>query len=628
MKFQLNRDKSYEFMLVSGVGFTALADVCESARISNENSEDFYQYQIIKQGMSRKKIYNDFCNAINLNQDKKEDRTKAFDYLKRLKITTYLGDYESKQDLLTEINILFDGDTEFIYNTLINYAEENDKLGKPIYCDSLYNFLIINETKECYDSLKKEGLVILHGNAGTGKSGVLLELINRLEEEGISYLPLRVDRKIPKNSSLQYGKSMDLPDSPVQCINAVSGESPCVLIIDQLDSVRWTSNHSLDALDVCKSLIREALSLRRIGKDIKALIACRTFDLNHDPEIRNWLTVQDKGNEQVWDRVEINKLPTEDIVAVIGDAYNNLASQQKELLSLPQNLAMWCEISGDNMNAIFTTSIDLLRQFWSKKVKDIESESINYVDLNSTLDRLISYSENNGTISIPSSYVRKFSGKVLSALKSNGIIQQQDNIISFCHQSYLDFLIAEKVVSEIEEGGSILNWIGEKEIQTLFRREQLRQALSLLLEECLIKFTQIVKDILFSENVRFHFKHLALEVLGQNTKSNKSIEDLIINLIDKAYWKQHIIDTIIMGNEFSTRSLIKNNIIDTWLKSKDEVLVKQAMNILQSVCVKMPDEVTKLLKPHVDESPEWNSAINAVIGRDIENYRRKNNTLP
>ncbi|MZK51418.1 hypothetical protein [Clostridium beijerinckii] len=659
MKFQLNRDKSHEFMLVSGVGFTKLADVCESARMSDGNSESFYKYQIIEKGQSRIKIYREFCVAIDLDQEKEENRAEVFDYLRRMKITVYLGDYESKQDLLTEISILFAGDTEFIYNTLINYAEENDRLGNPIHCDDLYNFLMKNgaipkyltrdtrispiiqklrtefkesifqnlinksiisrsETDECFNALQKSGLVILHGNAGMGKSGVLLELMERLEIEGISYLPLRVDRKIPKNSTLQYGKSMDLPDSPVQCINAISGTNPCILIIDQLDAVRWTSNHSLDAMDVCKALIREVLSLRRIDKDIKVLIACRTFDLNHDPEIKNWLTVQSKDNEQVWKRIEVNRLSAENVMSVIGDVFNNMAFEQKVLLSIPQNLAMWCELSKENMDATFTTSVDLLRQFWNKKIKDIENEAINFGDFKSTLDRFITYCEKNGTISIPSSYVRAFSDKVIAALESNGITQQQDNIISFCHQSYLDFLIAEKVVNEIAEGGDILTWIGNKEKQTLFRREQLRQALNLLFEESPNKFIKIVKDILFSEKVRFNFKHLALEVLGQSTKPNRGLENIIIILLGNLHWKQHVINTTIINNEFFVRLLVKNNIIDDWLNSKDKEAVNQGMNILKSVCIKMPDEVAELLKPHIDKSPEWNRAINGVIGMEIE----------
>ncbi|OOM76988.1 hypothetical protein CLPUN_25140 [Clostridium puniceum] len=220
---------------------------------------------------------------------------------------------------------------------------------------------------------------------------------------------------------------------------------------------------------------------------------------------------------------------------------------------------------------------------------------------------------------MPLSYVRTFSDKVITAMQSNGIIQQQDNIISFCHQSYLDFLLAEKVVNEIAEGGDILTWIGNKESQTLFRREQLRQALNLLFEESQKKFTKIVNDILFAENVRFNFKHLVLEVIGQSNNPNRYLENIIIALVEDLYWKQHVINTTIINNEFFVRLLIKKNIINSWLNSKDKEEVNQGVNILKSVCKKIPDEIAEILKPHIDESKEWNRTINYILGEDIEN---------
>ena len=41
MRFQLDRNSEYEFALVTGVSATVFGDICESARSSNENSEDY-----------------------------------------------------------------------------------------------------------------------------------------------------------------------------------------------------------------------------------------------------------------------------------------------------------------------------------------------------------------------------------------------------------------------------------------------------------------------------------------------------------------------------------------------------------------------------------------------------------
>jgi len=65
-------------------------------------------------------------------------------------------------------------------------------------------------------------------------------------------LPLRLDRQIPEDTTQNYGHNLGLPESPVRCLDAISGASECTLILDQLDAIRWTYGHSKNALDVCK----------------------------------------------------------------------------------------------------------------------------------------------------------------------------------------------------------------------------------------------------------------------------------------------------------------------------------------------------------------------------------------
>ncbi|MCP4549144.1 MAG: ATP-binding protein [bacterium] len=65
------------------------------------------------------------------------------------------------------------------------------------------------ETTEVMAALQKTGirLVLIHGVAGAGKSGVLYELTQHLDEEGTPYLPLRLDRQRPKVSPQHFGRA-------------------------------------------------------------------------------------------------------------------------------------------------------------------------------------------------------------------------------------------------------------------------------------------------------------------------------------------------------------------------------------------------------------------------------------
>ena len=102
-------------------------------------------------------------------------------------------------------------------------------------------------------------------------------------------------------------------------------------------------------------------------------------------------------------------------------------------------------------------------------------------------------------------------------LHSAGIIQTEENRITFCHQSYLDFQqIADRLLREINDGnGSVRDWLGSKENQSLFRREQLRIVLSLLFEEEPYRFEGTVQDLIRGDGIRFHLQHLVLSMVGQ-----------------------------------------------------------------------------------------------------------------
>jgi hypothetical protein len=147
---------------------------------------------------------------------------------------------------LTQAGFLLSGEPNIVIATLLTYAESHDQLGTSIYADELRKFLfsqniypkslvydnriaptierlqsefnesitpgLINgelipriETVECINALETDGMVILHGPAGSGKSGVLYELSRKLQEMDIIWLPLRLDRRIPQNNVAQYG---------------------------------------------------------------------------------------------------------------------------------------------------------------------------------------------------------------------------------------------------------------------------------------------------------------------------------------------------------------------------------------------------------------------------------------
>lgn len=86
-------------------------------------------------------------------------------------------------------------------------------------------------------------IVVVHGVAGSGKSGALLELVEDFVERGIAFLPLRLDRFDLSGSPGAFAsRELNLPATPASCLETIA-DPKGILVLDQLDALRWTGSH-------------------------------------------------------------------------------------------------------------------------------------------------------------------------------------------------------------------------------------------------------------------------------------------------------------------------------------------------------------------------------------------------
>jgi hypothetical protein len=641
MKAHLSRHAQQEFVLVSSIPAQPLSDICESARNSNENPNDFFDYQIQKIGKPRIDAFHDFCNALGLREDQENDLIKAFDYLKRLYFENFPDDHNSWSDLLAWAGFLLTGEPENAIDVLIAYAGNNYKYRKPLYSNELRVHLVEyhnihpknlshdgriapvveelrlqfsesirpglihdriiprEETKQIVECIESGKNVVLHGAAGSGKSGILLELTEYLHHKRIPFLSVRLDRRIPDKTAKQFGKDLGLPESPVLSLAGLAAGRKSVLILDQLDAIRWTSAHSSAAMDVCKELVRQARSFRRESENIVIVFACRTFDLENDLEIKG--LIPDK-KDQKFVKIESKELSSDQLKSILGNNFDVLTDTQKRILTSPYNLAIWIEINRNGKVPDFRSATDLMRRFWKGRRKIIEEKSgIPAGKVDAFLQPILDYVENKGEISIPSS-VAAGNPRILNVLISYGIFQENANRISFSHQKYVDHLIAERLLRRIFTGeGSLLSWIGTRNDQSLIRREQLRQVLTILAEESPSDFLIHAREVLESTKVRFHLKHLVLEVIGLLNEIKVDLGRYCLELLNTAYWKEHFLETVFWGHPPWILYLLDQRIIQNWLDSEDKYKKNRAFWLLSSVANHIPDHVTDALMPYIEK---------------------------
>lgn len=648
-KFQLDNNTNNTFAFVSAVAAQTFHDLCESARNSNLNPEDFYKYQVEAVGHTRREGFKKLCEAIQVNAEDPLARALVFNYLRRMDTILYPDDHNNWQNLLADAQYLLTGAPETIVSTLIAYAENNYAFRKPIYANELREHLatlnirpkllahdvriapVIEELRKqfeesvrpqliCGDIIPREETTklikliqessdaVLHGTAGYGKSVVLYELTQNLRLENIPFLPIRLDRREPKNTAAQFGCDMGLPDSPVYSLIALAGDRPCVLLLDQLDAIRWTSSHSANALDVCKELLRQVKQLRYGGRKITAVLSCRTFDLKNDPEIRNWLTT-----DQTLKKLEVTTLSSKALVEILGPSANQFTDRQKQILACPQNLAMWMTLKKENSIPKFRSVAELMRCFWQNRRELLGIAGIAMPELDMVINLILDEMERSGRVSV-STRILSRSPIIFSALQSYGIIQESNGKVTFCHQSYSDYLIADRLLQQIYNGGGdIIKWLGLKERQSLFRREQLRQTLAMMSEESPHDFVKIVKSLLESDKIRFHMKHVALELIGQLEDLDEELGTYCLELLARDYWKKHIIETVCIGHDVFVMLLIEKEIILEWLNSDKEDDINLALLLLRSINDKIPDKITEVIEPFMANGEPWLTRILTIL---------------
>ena len=126
-------------------------------------------------------------------------------------------------------------------------------------------------------------LTLLTGEAGSGKSGVVRQVMTGLTASSVPHLAFRIDRCLTCRTRNGVGSVvLDRDESPVSALENLAEGSTSILIIDQIDAVSEVSGRTGAVKDILFELVRES----RLYGDIRCLLVCRSFDLENDPQYR------------------------------------------------------------------------------------------------------------------------------------------------------------------------------------------------------------------------------------------------------------------------------------------------------------------------------------------------------
>ena len=247
--------------------------------------------------------------------------------------------------------------------------------------------------------------VMVSGRAGVGKTAVISQTLQRIQDKDWPMLALRVDRLEPSTTPIELGRALGLPASPVSVLAAIADGRDCLFVIDQVDAVSQASGRNPEFFDCISAMLHQA----RAYDNIKVLTACRKFDIDNDPRIRDLTREGGIAREILVGQFEEETVRT--LTEKMGIDPRPLSQKQIDLLRLPIHLRLLEEAlpDGDGTSTGFQTPKDLFDRFWNYKLKVIHRR-VDPSRVEGVMHRIVKNMTDRQVLSLPAGSARRIRG--------------------------------------------------------------------------------------------------------------------------------------------------------------------------------------------------------------------------
>ncbi|WP_315556055.1 ATP-binding protein [Corynebacterium matruchotii] len=379
-----------------------------------------------------------------------------------------------------------------------------------------------DETIELMHQLSSARLHFIVGDAGSGKSTVVNQVVKELQCKNAEILAFRLDRCTDFNSTKKLGEQLDLAKSPVASLYQAANGRDAFLVIDQLDAISRVSGRLPNSYDAVADLIEGA----KLFKNIRVIVVCRLFDIEHDKRIC------DISEKKETSRIIVRALPDDVVASVVkgmGGDITKLTEKQQELLKLPLYLVLFKAIIEQPHEYDFVTSVSLFDAFWDQK-RDHCIEAYPRLRFNDTLGLIAKVMSDKQVLTISD---RKLDHKdyIMDAriLASENLLAIADHHVSFFHEEFFDYVFVRQWLSKEQ---TLVDFLCAQE-QRLFRRAQVKQILeAFLAEEDFERFREEIEELLLEKKIRTHIKAIAIVIFGSISSPKDEDLDLALRIKD------------------------------------------------------------------------------------------------
>lgn len=652
-KKHLERNSSSVVSLVSPLPFTNFSDLIYRAK-TNDNVQTFLEYQV-NRSPEIKKIFASYVQYLGLSIE--TDVQQIINFLSRTEIRQ--EPYPENEEFITDnIRRYLAGDANTIKSKLVNLILQGEIYGKWISLSDLdaffksekiefrnlskddrilprmkslnadyrkrfhslkYGLKIRSQLEECKKYILEGKSIVIHGKAGNGKSGLTENIIDWCDKNHILHLDIKLDSHIPKKSAESWGRELGFTASISHCLDALSKNCHAVLILDQLDALRWTAGNSKNSIATCLDLIREiqTINLER-EHNISIVFVCRSYDLENDNGIKSLFENKSEDKTKFWYQIEVNEFSEDEVENLLGSRYKEYPNKLRQLLRTPSNLYIWEQISNESDYYQITSTYNLVDKWWRDLSANCQGAGLNESELNEFKNNLIKLFIETGSVVFSKRRIFNHE-RALRYLISQGLLVERKNKILFVHQSFLDCFVAAQMVNNYYSGDDIDKIVGDKSQQNPMRRYQFQIFLQSLMEESEEDFLDFGNRLIKNDDIRFIFKFVFFELLSSIKEPSEKILEYLGTLIQESKFRNHLCQSVISGNPPYVNFLVKEGILSEWL-GQNKILV---INLLSSISPIYTSDSIEFISQSIrnsDNKDEWRGCFYSDYHNDSEEF--------
>ena len=450
-------------------------------------------------------------------------------------------------------------------------------------------------------------LILLTGEAGSGKSGIVREVMAGLAAHAVPHLAFRVDRCLSCRTRNEAGSViLSRDESPVSALANLAEDSTSVLIVDQIDAVSEISGRT----GAVKNILHELVQETRYYGDVRCLLVCRSFDLENDPQYRELEWEHQAKQVQVpylsWER---DVAPILECAVVETEGFTE---GQRRLLSLPLNLSVFMEI-GDPAFC-FTTSTELMQRLLEKKTRDLRRARNFGWSVQAPLYAMAEWMSGKQELCCPDSVLDDFDG-AKDWLSSEGLIFDEQHRLAFFHESFFDFIFAQTFA---RSSLNIADFLTSTE-QHLFRRTQVRQILTSMRDTDRPHYLETLAIVLTHPKIRLHVKHAVAQWLTSLDNTTPDELKIIQQLDDEGEEFPVLMRKVLFTSESWFDLLNDGGELSNMLRTTSEPRRSSLLWWLAHIADKRPGPIAALLKSwwdhdstRTDQLTEWFGSVHPM----------------